>query len=187
MNSEVVFRSIFPPRVSRVRFNLIRVSLLFPVGALDEEERLQLLYDRLAGRFDLGPAIVRLSSRKLTGGEIVYGSPHRITISAHLSEQERGDTLRHEAAHAWAHRLVGPRVGHGALFWRLARQLGARRAPAPETEALKKFRERRSVVYRCEGCAEAFRRFRAFRSARYCVACHRAGRPSRLRRVLDRR
>lgn len=159
------------------------MSLLFPLGALDDEARLQLLYDRLASRFDLGAAVVRLSTRKLTGGEIVYGHPHRITISAHLSEQERGDTLRHEAAHAWACRLLGPRVGHGALFWRLARQLGARRAPAPETEALRRFRERKSVAYRCEGCGEVFRRFRAFRSARFCVACHRAGRPSRLRRL----
>jgi predicted SprT family Zn-dependent metalloprotease len=161
------------------------VSLLFPIGPLDEEARLQLLYDRLAARFEFGPASVRLSRRKLTGGEIVYGNPHRITISAHLSESARGDTLRHEAAHAWAHRLKGARVGHSALFWRLARQLGARRAPAPETEALKRFREKKKVAYRCEGCSEIFRRFRAFRSARFCIACHRAGRPSRLFRAPD--
>ena len=35
------------------------------------------------------PAAVRLSRRKLTGGEIRYGTPHVITISAHLSEAER--------------------------------------------------------------------------------------------------
>jgi hypothetical protein len=157
------------------------VSLLFPVEALDDEALLQLTYDRLAARLGLGPAVVRLSSRKLTGGEIVYGSPHRITISAHLSPAERIDTLRHETAHAWAYRLRGARVGHGALFWRLARQLGARRGPAPETEALRKFRERKKVVYRCEGCRAVFRRFRAFRSARYCLSCHRRGRPARLR------
>ena len=161
------------------------MSLLFPVDDLDDEARLQLLYDRLAARFGLAAASIRLSSRKLTGGEIVYGSPHRITISAHLSAAERVDTLRHEAAHAWAFRLKGPRVGHGALFWRLARQLGARRAPAPETEALRRFRERKKIVYRCDGCGELFRRFRAFRSARFCVSCHAAGRPSRLRRVAD--
>ncbi|MEP6767860.1 MAG: SprT-like domain-containing protein [Acidobacteriota bacterium] len=161
------------------------MSLLFPIGALDAEARLQWQYDRLAARFGLGPAVVRLSRRKLTGGEIVYGDPHRITISAHLSEPERLETLRHEAAHAWAYRLRGARVGHGALFWRLAQQLGARRSPAPETEALKRFREKKKVVYRCEGCHEAFRRFRAFRSPRFCVRCHDAGRPSRLRRVAD--
>ncbi len=159
------------------------MSLLFQIGTLDDEARLQLLYDRLAARFALGAATVRLSSRKLTGGEIVYGNPHRITISAHLSETERADTLRHEAAHAWAFRLRGPRVGHGALFWRLARQLGAKRAPAPETPALRRYRERKTVVYRCDGCSEIFRRFRSFRSARFCLACHRAGRPSRLRRL----
>lgn len=161
------------------------MSLLFPVGPLDDEARLQHLYDRLAARFDLGPAVVRLSRRKLTGGEIVYGKPHRITISWHLSESERGDTLRHEAAHAWAHRLRGDRVGHGALFWRLAGQLGARRAPAPETEALRKFREKKKIVYRCESCEALFRRFRAFRGRRYCARCYRAGRPSRLHRVAD--
>jgi hypothetical protein len=176
---------IFPPLDSRFALNLIGVSLLFPLGPLDEESRLQLLYDRLAGRFGLGPASVRLSRRKLTGGEIVYGTPHRITISSHLSEAERIDTLRHEAAHAWAFRLRGPRVGHGALFWKLARQLGARRAAAPETSALRRFRERKKIVYRCDGCAELFRRFRAFRSPRFCVSCHAAGRPSRLRRVAD--
>ena len=159
------------------------MSLLFQIGTLDDEARLQLLYDRLAARFELGRAAVRLSSRKLTGGEIVYGSPHRITISAHLSEAERSDTLRHEAAHAWAFRLRGPRVGHGPLFWRLAVQIGAKRAPAPETPALKRFRERKQVVYRCAGCENLFRRFRPFRSARFCLACHRAGRPSRLRRL----
>ncbi|MEO8430464.1 MAG: SprT-like domain-containing protein [Acidobacteriota bacterium] len=159
------------------------MSLLFQIGSLDDEARLQLLYDRLAARFGLGPATVRLSERKLTGGEIVYGASHRITISAHLSEAERGDTLRHEAAHAWAFALRGPRVGHGPLFWRLARQLGAKRRPAPETPALRRFRERKTVMYRCDGCEELFRRFRAFRSARFCLACHRAGRPSRLRRV----
>lgn len=165
--------------------NLIRVSLLFPVDVLDDEALLQLSYDRLAARFALGPAVVRLSTRKLTGGEIVYGRPHRITISAHLSPSERLDTLRHEAAHAWAFRLRGARAGHGALFWRLARQLGARRGPAPETEALRKFREKKKVVYECEGCRALFRRFRAFRSARYCISCHRNGRPARLRRISD--
>jgi len=161
------------------------VSLLFPVGSLDDEARLQLHYDRLAARFGLGPAIVRLSRRKLTGGEIVYGEPHRSTVSAHLSESDRMDTLRHEAAHAWAHRLRGARAGHGALFWKLARQLGARRAPAPETEALKRFREKKKIVYRCEGCAALFQRFRPFRSARFCISCHRAGRPARLRRLAS--
>ncbi len=161
------------------------MSLLFPIGALDAEARLQWHYDRLAARFELGPAAVRLSRRKLTGGEIVYGNPHRITISEHLSEPERLETLRHEAAHAWAFRLRGARAGHGALFWRLANQLGARRSPAPETEALKRFREKKKVAYRCEGCHEIFRRFRAFRSPRFCVRCHDAGRPSRLKRAAD--
>lgn len=159
------------------------MSSLFPLEPLDEEDRLQLLYDRLAARFGFGAAKVALSRRKLTGGHILYGGPHRVTISAHLSPAAREDTLRHEAAHAWAFCLRGARVGHGPLFRRLARQLGASPGKAPDTEALRDFRRRREIVYRCEGCARLFPRFRPFRGARFCVACHRAGRPSRLRRL----
>jgi hypothetical protein len=76
----------------------------------------------------------------------------------------------------------GARAAHGPLFRRLARRLGARDGGAPETRALREFRERGArVVYRCEGCGRLFRRFRRFRSARECVACRKAGRPSRLR------
>lgn len=162
------------------------MELLFPIAEADPESRLQLLYDRLAARFGFDPARVRLSRRKLTGGEIVYGygSPHRIVISAHLAPTEQEDTLRHEAAHAWAFRLDGPRSGHGRLFRRLSRTLGAKDGGAPETPALRSFREKRArVVYRCEGCGRLFRRFRAFRGARECLACHRAGRPARLRKL----
>ncbi len=160
-----------------------RESVLFPVEEPDGEASLQRLYDRLAVRFGLDPARVRLSSRKLTGGEIVYGPPHRITISGHLSLAEREETLRHEAAHAWAFRRKGPRVGHGPLFKRLAQQIGAKKGAAPETPALAAFRERRTIAYRCAGCGVLFRRIRPFRGARDCLACYRAGRPSRLKRV----
>lgn len=160
------------------------VELLFPIFEPDPQARLQILYDRLAARFGFDPARVRVSRRKLTGGEIVYGPPHAIVLSAHLSPAEQEDTLRHEAAHAWAWRLDGPRVGHGRLFRRLAATLGARPGGAPETAALRRFRETRArVVYRCDGCGRLFRRFRAFRGARECLACHRAGRPARLRRL----
>ena len=160
------------------------MELLFPIAEPDRQSRLQLLYDRLAARFGLDPARVRLSRRKLTGGEIVYGPPHRIVISAHLSPAEQEDTLRHEAAHAWVWRVDGPRSGHGRLFRKLSRTLGARDGGAPETPALREFREKRArVVYRCEGCARLFRRFRPFRGARECLACRRAGRPARLVRL----
>ena len=160
------------------------MQLSFPIAEPDPEVRLQLLYDRLAARFGLDPARVRVSRRKLTGGEIVYGAPHRITISGHLSLSEQEDTLRHEAAHAWAWRSLGARAAHGPLFRRLSRALGARNGHAPETPALRSFRESRArVAYRCEGCERLFRRFRPFRGARECLACHRAGRPARLRRV----
>lgn len=160
------------------------MSLLFPVEPSDDQARLQDLYDRVAARFGLAPARVRLSRRKLTGGEIRYGEPHVITISAHLPEAERRDTLLHEAAHAWAFALRGPRAGgHGPLFRRLARQLGVKGGHAPLTAALFAFRQRRQILYRCEGCRRIFRRFRPFRRAHLCIACDRAGRPSRLRRV----
>jgi hypothetical protein len=162
--------------------NLISVQFSFPIAEPDAEARLQHLYDRLSSRFGFGPARVRLSHRKLTGGLIVYGRPHRITISGHLSPAEREDTLRHEAAHAWAWALEGSRAAaHGPLFRRLARALGARDGHAPETPALREFRDSRArVVYRCWGCGRLFHRFRPFRGPRECLACHRAGRPARL-------
>lgn len=159
------------------------MGALFPDEPADEGARLQFLYDRLAARFGFGAAEVRLSNRKLTGGEILYGRPHRITISAHLSSSEQEDTLRHEAAHAWAFLLEGARVGHGPLFRRLARHLGASARKAPLTSALAEHRRRNEVLYRCEGCRRLFRRFRPFRGGRYCIRCDRAGRPARLRRL----
>ncbi len=160
------------------------MELLFPIADPDPAGRLQNLYDRLAFRFGFDPAHVRLSRRKLTGGEIVFGSPHTIVISAHLSPAEQEDTLRHEAAHAWAWRRDRRSSGHGTLFRRLARALGAKPGGAPETAALKEFRDRRArVTYRCEGCGRLFRRFRPFRGARDCAACRRVGRPARLHRL----
>ncbi len=162
------------------------MQLSFPIAEPDPEARLQFLYDRLASRFGLEPARVKLSQRKLTGGEIVYARPHRITISSHMSVAEQEDTLRHEAAHAWARLYGGAGAAHGPLFRRLARRLGAREGHAPETRALREFREAQTrAVYRCEGCARIFRRFRPFRGGRECLACWRSGRPSRLRRVTS--
>jgi SprT-like family len=159
------------------------VSSLFSIEPLDDEQRLQLLYDRLAARFGFDGARVTLSRRKLTGGAIRYGRPHGITISAHLSPRDREDTLRHEAAHAWAFRLRGRRIGHGPLFRRLAARLGASPGDAPLTAALAEFRRKRRLLYRCEGCGRDFHRIRPFRGRADCLACWRAKRPSRLRRV----
>lgn len=159
------------------------MSSLFPVEPEDESAGLQFLYDRLAARFGFAAAEVRLSGRKLSGGEIVYGTPHRITISSHLSSSEREDTLRHEAAHAWAYEIEGARAGHGSLFRRLSHHIGASPRKAPLTPALAEHRRKNEILYRCEGCRRVFRRYRAFRGARYCVRCDRAGRPSRLKRL----
>lgn len=161
------------------------MSSLFAVAPQGDEARLQFLYDRMAARFSFGGARVRLSTRKLTGGEIRYGQPHRITISAHLSAHDREDTLRHEAAHAWAFQLRGRRVGHGPLFRRLAAQLGASGGHAPLTAALQEFRRKREVLYRCEGCGQDFRRVRPFKRRMDCLACWRQRSPSLLRRVTS--
>lgn len=162
------------------------MELLLPIAEPEPGVRLQRLYDRLAARFGFDPARVRVSRRKLTGGQILYGPPHRITISGHLASDAQEDTLRHEAAHAWAWRLEGPKAGHGPLFRRLASTLGARDAGAPETAALKEFRAQGARhVYRCDGCGRLFRRFRPFRGVRECLPCHRAGRPARLRRLRE--
>jgi predicted SprT family Zn-dependent metalloprotease len=162
------------------------VSPLFPIEPPDDEQRLQLFYDRLAARFGFDAARVMLSKRKLTGGEIRYGRPHGITISAHLSPKEQEDTLRHEAAHAWAFRLKGRRIGHGPLFRRLAARLGASAGHAPLTPALARFRRKRELLYRCEGCGRDFRRIRPFRGRADCLACWHQKRPSRLLRVSGR-
>ena len=139
------------------------MSSLFRIETASDEDTLQLLYDRLASRFAFGPARVILSRRKLTGGEIRYGRPHRITVSAHLTPREQEDTLRHEAAHAWAFQLRGARAGHGPLFRRLAEFLGAGTGPAPVTAALAAFRRERELVYRCEGDAVRIVALRAHR------------------------
>ena len=149
---------------------------------VDERRELQAIYDRLAERFGLDPAHVRISRRKLTGGHITYGPPHTIVISAHLTQKDRIETLMHEAAHAWCFRREGPDEAHSPRFWKMARAFGAKRRHAPDTVALSEFRRKREIVYRCETCRGAFRRVRPYRRAMLCAACHRKGKPARLRR-----
>ncbi len=155
---------------------------LFPL-APDERTRLQQIYDALAERFGLHPARVRISRRKLTGGHITYGPPHTIVISAHLSERGKIQTLKHEAAHAYCFRSHGPDEAHSPKFWKVARAFGANRRHAPETMALNEFRKKREIVYRCETCRGYFRRIRPFQRAMLCAACHRKGKPAKLKRV----
>lgn len=157
---------------------------LFPVEA-DETRQLQNLYDSLAEKFGLHPARVRISRRKLTGGHIIYGPPHTIVISAHLSPRDRVETLKHEAAHAFCFKISGPDEAHSTKFWRIARSFGTRRRHAPETEALNQFRRDREIIYRCETCRGEFRRVRPYRRAMLCASCHRKGKPARL--IRDRR
>jgi predicted SprT family Zn-dependent metalloprotease len=164
-----------------------QISLFEELDPADESAWLQTLYDRLAARFALDPARVVLSRRKLAGGHILFGPPHRITLSSHTSRQDRLETLLHEAAHAWCFRHGGGAAeGHSARFWKMAAAFGARRRHAPETEALRQYRRQREVVYRCEGCRALFRRMRAFGRTMVCARCADGGRPARLRRLRRR-
>lgn len=161
-------------------------ATLFPIES-DDRRALQDFYDSLAEKFGLHPARVRISRRKLTGGHIIYGPPHTIVISAHLSQKDRLETLKHEAAHAYCFKTSGPDEAHSPKFWRVARSFGARRRHAPETEALERFRRERDIVYRCESCRGEFHRLRPYRRAMLCASCHRKGKPARLVRVRRRK
>jgi predicted SprT family Zn-dependent metalloprotease len=158
-----------------------------PHGSLRESERrLQALYDHLAERFGLAPARVVVTARRATGGVIQYGPPHVIRISAFMSEEDRRETLLHEAAHAICHERWGPCEGHSPRFWAIARQLGVRRKSAPETERLAAIRAANArYAYRCVGCASEWTRRTPFGRAHLCASCEGKGRPSRL--ILVRR
>ncbi len=151
-----------------------------------EERVLQRGYDELAEAFRLPPAKVILSSRRATGGVITYGPPHVIRISSHMSEEDRLQTLLHEAAHAICHDRWGPEEGHSRRFWKVARRLGVRRKAAPETERLHAVRAANArYAYRCLGCGHEWTRRTPFGRARLCASCEHAGRPARL--ILLRR
>jgi predicted SprT family Zn-dependent metalloprotease len=165
---------------------------LFPQPAyepalLDSEQRLlQTRYDRLAVQYGLPAARVMLSTRRATGGVITYGPPHVIRISAHMSSEDRLQTLLHEATHAICHARWGPDEGHSARFWALARRLGVRRRSAPETERLREVRAANArYAYRCPTCTEEWTRRKPFGRARLCAACAGKGRPAKL--ILVRR
>lgn len=157
-----------------------------PAAVRAEERRLQAEYDDLAVRWGLPPARIVLSVRRATGGVIQYGPPHVIRISAHMSTEDRRETLLHETAHAICHARYGAEEGHSPRFWAIARQLGVRRKSAPETERLVAVRLANArYAYRCPGCSSEWTRRTPFGRARLCASCDRSGRPSRL--VLVRR
>ena len=157
-----------------------------PARLRAEGAELQLRYDELAVRWGLPAARVVLSRRRATGGVIQYGPPHTIRVSAHMSPEDRVQTLLHEVAHAICHARYGPEEGHSRRFWMIARQLGVARRSAPETDRLREIRQANArYAYRCPGCLNEWTRKTAFGRARLCAACDRAGRPARL--VLVRR
>lgn len=171
--------------------SLVQLDLFSEAASALEDVRagerdLQDRYDALARAHGLPPARVILSGRRATGGVIQYGNPHVIRISIHMGDADRLQTLFHEAAHAYCHTRWGSEEGHSPRFWTVARRLGVVRKAAPETERLRRIRERNArYAYRCPGCAAEWTRRTAFGRARLCAACERAGRPARL--VLVRR
>ncbi len=180
--------------MSAVRSPLVQLDLFEPEppgpeDLLRGERALQARYDVLARAHGLPPARVVLTARRATGGVIQYGTkgePHVIRISSHMDEGDRLQTLLHETAHAICAARWGAEEGHSPRFWSVARSLGVVRKAAPETERLRRVRERNArYAYRCPGCAEEWTRRTAFGRARLCAACERAGRPARL--VLVRR
>jgi predicted SprT family Zn-dependent metalloprotease len=171
---------------SLVQLDLFSDDAPSPEDVKADEDDLQARYDALAKAHHLPPARVILSGRRATGGVIQYGEPHVIRISSHMGAEDRLQTLLHEAAHASCHTRWGPEEGHSPRFWAVARKLGVVRKAAPETERLRRIRERNArYAYRCPGCAAEWTRRTAFGRARLCAACERAGRPARL--VLVRR
>ena len=151
-----------------------------------DQQVLQERYDRLAVRFGLPAARILLSTRRATGGVIQYGPPHVIRISAHMSGEDRLQTLLHETAHAVCHARHGPDEGHSSRFWSVARQLGVRRKAAPETDRLRAVRMANArYAYRCPGCGAEWTRRTPFGRARLCASCDRRGLPARL--ILMRR
>lgn len=153
---------------------------------LADQAALQKRYDGLARTWGLPPARILVSTRRATGGVIVYGPPHVIRISGHMTPEDRVQTLLHETAHAVCHHKWGAEEGHSRRFWTIARQLGVKRTAAPETDRLRAIREANSrYLYRCVGCASEWGRRKPFGRARLCASCDGAGRPSRL--ILVRR
>ena len=51
-------------------------------------------------------------------------SAHRITVSRHLAARFEDDEIHQVLLHEVAHALAGPRVGHGARWRSIARELG---------------------------------------------------------------
>jgi len=166
--------------------NLVQLELFPEVSPARSEivagERdLQATYDRLALRYGLPDARVVLTLRRSTGGVIQYGPPHMIRISAHMSPEDRRETLLHETAHAICHARHGPEEGHSPRFWALAQALGVTRKSAPETDRLIAVRSANArYSYRCMGCGSEWTRRKPFGRARLCASCDLKGRPSRL-------
>jgi len=182
-------RNLAPPSCPEPQNYPSRADRGLPRGASKEDaaslEILRSEYERLRRVWNIGPSDISLSGRRLTGGVINYGSPHRIRISAHMTHVERLETLRHEIAHAvcWT-RDGNANEGHGSRFWTVARALGVERRSAPETEALRRHREAKAIhVYRCEGCGAEWNRARPFRRSMLCASCHKKRRPCRLRKI----
>lgn len=133
-------------------------------------------YDRLKDLYGMKVAIVEYTSRRATGGCIVYASHkhsyHIIRISCHMPYEEQIQTLRHEAAHAFC----GYAAAHNAWFWATAEKFGCTRRGAPLTEEFKRKREERiRHTYQCPACGHEIATMRRLKGTRYHKACYDKG------------
>ena len=137
---------------------------------------LQNAYDTLRDKHDIGPAIIKYSSRRATGGQIEFATTYRachiITISSHMPYNEQLQTLAHEAAHAFC----GYEEGHTERFWKVAEAFGCTRRGAPITAEMQRKRAARITHrYDCPACSLSITTKRKLKGIRYHKPCYEKG------------
>ncbi|SFS03431.1 SprT-like family protein [Agrococcus baldri] len=96
----------------------------------------------------------------------------RITVSKHLAARWDDDEVHQTLLHEVAHAMVGPRVGHGPLWRRTAREIGYVGGRTHQGEIAA---ERAGWVGACPGGHQHVR-FRAPRGRYACTPCTRSAR-----------
>ncbi len=100
----------------------------------------------------------------------------QITLSKHLTEMNDEALVRNTILHEIAHALAGHKAAHGPAWRAQALAIGCdgRRTYDDSVAA-----PPRNTIGVCPGCLREIRRHR--RRALHCIACHSAGRPSRIK------
>lgn len=108
-------------------------------------------------------------------GQCSY-SKKTISLSKHLTLLNDESLVRNTILHEIAHALVGHKAAHGPAWRAQALAIGCdgRRTYNDNVAA-----PPRNTVGVCPGCLREIRRYR--RRALYCLPCHNAGRPCRIK------